>query len=132
MTISRISRTIVQGKGKRVDPKPDRARLAQAASKSVYAGSDYHCPGVGGRPLKYRAKPASICPRHWSEAEATAALRVAMTQGTVSEVWEDGFPRYVWHKDGDVWYEARHTRGPYGTFHAYPIELGQLPGGLAS
>lgn len=45
-------------------------------------------------------------------------------------MWEDGFPRYVWHCEGGIFYEARHTRGPSGLFHAYPIEDIQVPRGL--
>jgi hypothetical protein len=77
-----------------------------------------------------RPKPASICPKRWSDDDATRALRSAVVCGNVSEIWEDGFPRHVWHKDGNVLYEARHTRGPVGSFHAYPIENIQAPIGL--
>lgn len=118
------------GKPKRMLVRPNLTALTYAAATAVYSQSDYHCPGTKGQPIKSRSKPASHCPRHWSEAEATQALRRAIKAGQVSEIWEDGFPRYVWHRDGDVTYEARHTRGPSGTFHAYPIEPIQVPRGL--
>lgn len=69
-----------------------------------------------------RAKPASPCPKRWNDAEATQLLRSAISRGHISDKWEDGFPRWVWHRDGGTYYEARHTRGPLGSFHAYPIE----------
>jgi hypothetical protein len=113
-----------------VDPAPDPTMIAAAAARAVYAASEYHCHGSKGEAPKKRAEYASICPKRWSSEAATQALRRALTNGQVSEAWEDGFPRYVWHKDGEVIYEARHTRGPHGTFHAYPIEKYQIPDGL--
>ena len=132
MSIKRPLLPNLGGKPKRVGTNPDQTMLAQAAMHAVYHGDDnpYHCPGIRGQPLATRAKPASICPRRWSDEEATQALRNAMSRGNVSEIWEEGFPRYVWHRDGAVFYEARHTRGPSGSFHAYPIEEIQAPQGL--
>jgi hypothetical protein len=118
------------GKMKRVDPNPDPSKIRIAAESAVYAASDYHCPAARGQPPKRRVRYASICPKRWSAHAATNALRQALSKGQVSEAWEDGFPRYVWTKDGEVIYEARHTRGPTGTFHAYPIEKYQIPDGL--
>lgn len=118
------------GKPKRVHPSPDRGSLDHAASNASYAQSPHHCRGPKGEKPQARAKPASICPRNWSDAEATKALQEAIEKGCVSEAWEDGFPRYVWHREDDVLYEARHTRGPMGSFHAYPIEGRQAPKGL--
>jgi len=106
--------------------------IAKAAEKANYSPSegDYHCHGPAGQPPRRRPKYASICPKRWSVSGATAALRDGIRNGRVSEAWEDGFPRHVWHRDGDVVYEARHTRGPYGTYHAYPLEESQFPEGL--
>jgi len=118
------------GKLKRIDPTPDCERLAHAAAKAVYSRSEYHCPGARGQPVKARSKHTSICPKRWSDEKATRILREAIACGNVSDTWEEGFPRHVWHKDGKVLYEARHTRGPYGSFHAYPIEDIQAPLGL--
>ena len=108
----------------------DAERLGRTADRAAYCASDYHCRGAGGQPPRARAKPASICPRYWPEQEGTAALRAAIRDGHVSEVWDDEFPRYVWHRDGSVLYEARHTSGPSGTYHAYPIEDAEAPRGL--
>jgi hypothetical protein len=78
-----------------------------------------------------RIKPASRCPRRWTDEDATRVLRAAISRGKISADWEDGFPKFVWAKEGGVFYEARHTRGPAGYFHAYPIEAIQLPRGMA-
>jgi hypothetical protein len=119
-----------QGKRKRIDPSPDRARLQAATQTAIYRSSDYHCRGAKGQPPKRRTSPTSICPRAWRDREATDALRKALLKGHTSDVWDGEFPRYVWHKEGEVVYEARHTRGPVGCFHAYPIESFQIPSGF--
>lgn len=129
MAISRPN-TLGLGKPKRVHPNPDADVLAKASDAASYVRSDYHCKGDKGERAVRRAKPASICPRTWSQAAATKAIREAIKSGCVSEAWEDGFPRYVWHREEDVLYEARHSRGPFGSFHAYPIEGRQAPKGL--
>jgi hypothetical protein len=118
------------GKPKRIHQNPDSKLIAQAAATAVYSPSEFHCPGVKGQPAKFRLKPASICPKRWSDDDATRALREAIARGDVSDAWEEGFPRYVWHRDGNTLYEARHTRGPGGSYHAYPIEIIQAPLGL--
>jgi hypothetical protein len=119
-----------RGGVKRIDPAPDLAKIEAAAALAVYSSSEYHCSGPKGQPPKRRFKHASICPKKWSRDSATDALRNAISSGMVSENWEDGFPRHVWHNDGEVIYEARHTRGPAGTFHAYPLEKFEIPEGL--
>jgi hypothetical protein len=118
-------------KPKRLHPAPDVGMLSSAASTAVYGASRYHCRGPKGEPVIIKVKPSTPCPRQWSDQDATRALRDAIRNGVVCEIWEDGFPRHVWHRDGDVLYEARHTRGPSGLFHAYPIESLQAPIGLA-
>jgi len=116
------------GKPKKLHPSPDPRLLEKAAESAIYVNhGDYHCPSERGAPPKSRPKPASRCPRPWESPAATAALREAILAGRVSEVWEEEFPRHVWHADGDLWYEARHTRGPSGSYHAYPIEAAAAP-----
>jgi hypothetical protein len=72
-----------------------------------------------------------ICPREWTDDQATVALREAIRARQVSLFWnDDGFPRYVWHREGTIVYEARTSGGLPGTYHAYPIEPSALPAGL--
>jgi len=101
-------------------------RLEAAAVNVRYSPSDYHCP-VHGRPPKSRAKPAMLCPRDWTAGQALNALRAAIRARMVSRSWCGDFPRHVWHKEGDVWYEACTNVGTAGTYHAYPIEEAGLP-----
>lgn len=102
--------------------------LEAAAVAAKYAPSDYHCP-VNGR-LARRIKPATPCPRSFTLQQAGNAMRSAIRAGRVSRQWIEGFPKHLWHKEGDVWYEACTTVGNLGTYHAYPIEVAGLPAGL--
>lgn len=127
MPLSKPTQTRTPSRAKRIAHTFDKTRLATAADKARYAPSEYHCRLPDGRPRRLRAKPASVCQRTWAVPDATEALRVAIVRGHVSDVWEDDFPRYAWHRDGETIYEARHTRGPTGSYHAYPIEESEAP-----
>ena len=132
MPLSKPAQTRIPGRPKRMASFFDNTRLATAADRARYNPSDYHCRLPDGRPRRMRAKPASACERPWAIPDATEALRVAIVKGHVSDVWDDEFPRYAWHLDGEIIYEARHTRGPLGTYHAYPIDEAEAPLGLRS
>ena len=94
-----------------------------AAAKVRYTGSPYHrSPGSKAGPIAQRTGLSSRCPSNWTNAEATRLLRLAITEARVSMIWEHGYPRYVWHLDGDVLYEARLTNSGNGEYHGYPLE----------
>jgi hypothetical protein len=57
-------------------------------------------------------------------------LREAIRAQQVSRQWVGEFPRHIWHKEVDVWYEACTSYGTAGTYHAYQIEIAGLPAGL--
>jgi hypothetical protein len=114
-------------KPKFLDKTSPAERLEAAAVKVIYTPSDYHCPLANGRPPKGRAKPAMHCPREWTVGQALIALRTAIRARLVSRQWHEDFPRHVWHREGDVWYEACTNVGTIGTYHAYPIEEAGLP-----
>ena len=73
---------------------------------------------------------ASECPPELSRDldDNTERLRHAIRAGAVGADFEDGFPKYVWVRvNGRLW-EARHIRGPAGTYKAYgPLEEVDLP-----
>jgi hypothetical protein len=102
--------------------------IETAAVEAKYAPSNYHCK-ENGRLLR-RVKPATPCPRNFTLQEAGNAIRAAIRARRVSRDWVDGFPRRLWHKEGDQWYEACTNVGTAGTYHAYPIEVVSLPPGL--
>jgi hypothetical protein len=117
-------------KPKALDIESAAARLEQAAVKAKYSPSPYHCRDPKGRRPKRRAKPTMHCPRDWTDSQAIVALREAIRARQVSMLWNGGFPRYVWHLEGTVIYEARLSGGALGTYHAYPIEAAAAPAGL--
>jgi hypothetical protein len=65
---------------------------------------------------------ASKCEAHWTIQTATRALRNAILSGYVSADWRGGFPRYVWHREGELVYEAFLTNQNQGHYKAYPLE----------
>jgi hypothetical protein len=100
-----------------------RAAIRVAAVNARYTGSPYHrSPGSKAGPVARRAGLTSRCPPSWTNVEATRLLRLALTDGRVSMVWEQGYPRHVWHLEGDVLYEARLTNSSNGEYHGYPLE----------
>ena len=102
--------------------------LEAAANAAIYAPSNYHCR-IDGK-LARRVKPATPCPREFTFQQARDAIRRAILAGNVSRKWIDGFPKHIWHKEGDVWYEACTEAGNLGTYHGYPIDASNLPAGL--
>lgn len=111
---------------------PPGARLQEAATRAVYVGSPEHkdAPSFAGQP-RPRAD-ASICRRELStrRAEITRWLRSAIESGLVSELFESGFPRYVWHREGDVLFEARLVNSGNGEYKGYPLNRDEWPVGL--
>src|SRR4051812_32937120 len=102
--------------------------LEAAAVRATYAPSPYHCKENGR--LRRRIKPATPCPRNFTLQEAGNAIRAAIRARRVSQDWVNGFPRRLWHREGDQWYEASTNAGTAGTYHAYPLEPASLPVGL--
>ena len=114
-----------------VGPPPD-APLEQAAANAVYVGSPEHKdgPSFAGHP-KPRAD-ASICHRDLAgkQDELTDWLRTAIRNGRVSEFFEGGFPRYVWHRESDTVYEARLVNSAAGQYKGYPLNRDEWPIGI--
>jgi hypothetical protein len=67
------------------------------------------------------------CADGWSNRQALNALRQSIREGRVSQAWIDEFPRRVWYKAGDTWYEAQTNVGTAGEYHAYPVEDSGVP-----
>jgi hypothetical protein len=101
-------------KPKALDRSATLDRLEEAAINATYTPSEYHCSGPKGQRPKRRAKPAMHCPRNWTQQQALLAIRRAIRAGQVSKRWTGRFPRHVWHREGDVWYEARTSDGTPG------------------
>lgn len=96
----------------------------EALLKSVrYVGSVEHkdTQSFAGPP-RPRAKDASICDAslHDKQPLVESWLKARIEAGFVSQMWEQGFPRYVWYRDGDDVYQARHTRN--GAYKGWPLD----------
>jgi hypothetical protein len=118
------------GKPKYLDRTTARDHLENAAVNAKYTPSPYHCRLPNGEPPRRRTKPASHCPDGWNAQRARICLREAIRARQVSRQWIGAFPRHVWHKEIDVWYEACTNQGTPGVYHAYIIEVAGLPPGL--
>lgn len=58
-------------------------------------------------------------------------LRTAIRAGQFGGDWEDGFPRYVWHRNGSECYEGRlMSPAKAGEYKGYPLEPYQTVRGL--
>ena len=57
----------------------------------------------------------------------TAALREGVRRRCVSQVFEGGYPTYVWTWINGVLYEARHLNGPQGAYKGYRLEEVETP-----
>lgn len=74
---------------------------------------------------------ASLCPREIRDAAVvTEWLRSAIRRGAFGAYLECGFPRYVWHKEGDTVYEARLVNKGQGTYKGYPLGVEEWPPGI--
>lgn len=108
--------------------------LDELAERVNYVGSPEHKDALSfaGRP-KPRAD-ASKCDLAlaFNKEEVTKWLQSALRRGAISEVFEGGFPRYVWYKKGKVVYEARLTNQGLGEYKGYPLNEPEWPDGLDS
>ena len=62
--------------------------------------------------------------------QVTRWLRKAIRHGSVSAYWEGDFPRYVWHKEGDIVFEARLVNQVRGQYKGYPLNPEEWPRNL--
>lgn len=118
-------------KARKIQPPPDGIDLTQVAESCRYVGSPYHkdVPGFAGVP--HRRPTASLCPRTLAARRPRIQqwLRDAVRSGRVG-AWDGGYPRYVWHREGDIVFEARHGSPGSGEYHGYPLEPSQTVRGL--
>jgi hypothetical protein len=117
-------------KPKYLDTTSPQDRLEHAAVQARYEPSPYHCRLPSGQPPMRRTKPATHCPDGWTLRRSLICVREAIRARRVSRQWIGDFPRHVWHKNADVWYEACTNNNAPGVYHAYPIETSGLPPGL--
>ncbi len=111
---------------------PPGVNLHAVAAGATYIGSPEHkdAPSFAGQ-VRPRAD-ASICDRALlgMQVQLTTWLRQAIGNGRVSGRWEGGFPRYVWHREGDVVYEGRLVNSGLGQYKGYPLNPDEWPQGI--
>jgi hypothetical protein len=55
-------------------------------------------------------------------------LRTALRAGHFSAYWDhDHYPRYVWHREGDVVFEARVVNAGDGSYKGYALKRDEWP-----
>ena len=117
---------------RRIASPPAGTDLRALAKTARYVGSPEHKngPSFAGQP-RPRAD-ATICDPSLadSQQQLTDWLRAAIAAGRVGHPWEGEFPRYVWHKQGDIVYEARLVNRAGGQYKGYPLEPDEWPEGL--
>ena len=121
-----------QQRRKRVtsDWPTDATEAANVAGLARYVGSSEH-KGTWSAQFEPKLRSdASECPEDLSaDPESNSdRLRAAIRAGCVSPDFQEGFPKYVWvWIRGELW-EARHIRGPSGTYKAYgPLDAIEYP-----
>ncbi|HVX83519.1 MAG TPA: hypothetical protein VH253_01755 [Phycisphaerae bacterium] len=116
-----------------VGKPPVGADLNAIAEKVSYVGSVYHkdLPSFAGA-LPRPRPDASICPRSFAtrRQDIESWLKAAIRQGHFAGLWEGGFPRYVWRREGEVIFEGRLIDGKAGHYKGYPLAPEQSVKGL--
>jgi len=101
----------------------------EVAGKASYVGSQEHKshPSAAGGPA-LRSDAGRCAPELTKDVgRNTEALREGIRHRCTSAVFEEGFPKYVWTWLDGVLYEARHIRGPMGTYKGYRLESAEWP-----
>jgi hypothetical protein len=103
-----------------------REPAAVVASLVSYVGSPEHKSDPSAGPPRLR-HTASRCEPGQDFATLTTVLRQSIVEGRVGGIFEGRFPKYVWGVIGRVVYEARHIRGPEGTYKGFALEHQEHP-----
>ena len=116
----------------RTQDVPPDTDLGALAERARYIGSPEHkdMPTFAGQPRP--RGDASICPRDHNDVDlVTGWLRSSIRAGSVGGPWEDEFPRYVWHQEEEVVFEARLVNRGDGSYKGYPLAADEWPEHMA-
>ena len=117
-----------------VHTPPPGTDLRNVAARARYVGSPNHkdSQSFAGAIPAHRPH-ASICPRDLANQQNLVRqwLQDAIRRGSCGHHWDGEFPRYVWHREGTVVYEARLTNRAKGEYKGYPLEMDQGVRGLS-
>lgn len=114
-------------KTRQIRAVPDGVYVSAVAARCRYVGSPYHTRGRSG----HRRPDASLCPADLSgdHRRVEEWLRASVRAGRTG-AWEQGFPKYVWHRQDETVFEARHGAAGSGEYHGYPLQPEQKVWGL--
>lgn len=104
--------------------------VAKITEQVSYVGSPEHKDAPSFAGFQRPRKDASICDNELSQDVVTGWLKKAIQCGAIGEMLEGDFPRYVWHKEGDIVYEARLVNRELGQYKGYPLNNTEWPEGL--
>ena len=119
-------------KHRKVQAPPAGVNLKTVAGSCRYVGSPYHKTGKSFVGQQNAPRPgASLCSPvlNNSKGQIQNWLRNGILNGH-TEVWENGYPRYVWYRHNGIVYEARQGSPGSGEYHGYPLEPHQNVTGL--
>ncbi len=115
-----------------LDANVDSSALEMWADFVRYVGSPEHKshPSFAGPP-RLRSD-ATQCPKHLTDPnQITDWLKQGLRDGNVSAYRDaGGYPRYVWGKHLDRWFEARLVNSEQGTYKGYPILDEEVPSAI--
>lgn len=125
------------------------AESAPPSSRQVWTNPAGSCPRSNckesivygkrraqGCPMVWRTRNTSRggekCPRDllFQQAILTHWLQDAIENGRVAGPWENGFPRYAWHRVGERRFCARLTNSGLGEYKGWPISTQEWPPNL--
>lgn len=101
---------------------PEGVNLHAVAAGVKYVGSPEHKDTITAAGMPRPRPDASLCPRPANDMVLVGGwLQSAIRSGSTGDRWEGGFPRYVWHKQDDIVYEARLINSGNGTYKGSPL-----------
>ena len=111
---------------------PPGADLRRVAERADYVGSVEHKDVRSFAGLPRPRGDASCCPPCLANRQNRIRtwLRSAIRRGATGSPWEGEFPRYVWHKHGNVVYEGRLVNSEAGSYKGYPLLKTEWPAGI--
>ncbi len=110
---------------------PQTANLESVAARATYVGSPEHKDFLSFAGPPRPRRDASLCPRYLkSKTAVTNWLRSAIRRGHTGAPWEGDFPRYVWHREDSVVFEARLVNREQGSYKGYPLNEDEWPSGI--
>lgn len=105
----------------------DEQQLEVLTTRASYVGSGHHKRNPADYGLE-RTNPRptkSLCDlnRSITLGQARTLLKTGVRAGMVSELAEDGFPKFIWCVDeSETVYEAKTNPKAPGKYHGYPLE----------